>query len=160
MTRPFTLRQVVLFCVLSHGPSLGLLCVGCVGVAPVDIGCCCDPNRPFLRALARPLRISPFFSLLRALHACHSCGSRGFPGWSIFCPPPLPLPGIIGGRPVRVYRWDYHRHLPLFSFGPFYRDFVNLSTIMGLFCVSKWKRGSCFAAGRWLWSWPAAGLCR
>ena len=47
-----------------------------------------------------------------------------------------------GGCPVRVYRWDYRCHSPVSSFGPLCRDSVNLSPIVGLFRVSKLKRGA------------------
>ena len=101
----------------------------------LGVSCRWASTRPLLRALARPLRISLLCSLLRTFCVCHFCGSRG-------CHPfPLPCivrdfipPGRIGGT---IGDWRYS---PVSSFGPYWST-LNLITMVGLFRVSKWKRG-------------------
>ena len=129
---------------------------------------------PLLRVqfTARPpigLSCGPRLGLLGYLLSSFSCAffalaARAALGGSLgscYRPAALPLPGLLGGCPVRVYRWDYWRHLPVSSLGPLCRESVNLSTLVGLFRGFKRKKGGFYFAARgWLWPWLVAGLRR
>ena len=126
----------------------------------LGVSCRWASTRPLLRALTRPLRISLLCSLLCTFCACHFVALGGSSDGSSSVAA-HPSSGCSAGFSLtRACRWDYLRYSPVSSFGPLSEHHEPLHNRGPIPRIQIGAGGSYVAAGRWLWSWRAAGLRR
>ena len=130
------------------------------GCSLLGVSCRWASTRPLLRALTRPLMIFLLCSPLHTSCACHLVALWGSLGGSSLVAAPPSSKYNMGFSPTRACRWDYWRYSSVSSFGPLLEHLEPLHNRAPLSHTLIGAGGSYAAAGKWLWSWPAAGLRR